>query len=337
MTDHRPLVTETPAEHPFAQFVRILGKGKRGARGLTREEAREAMGMLLDEQVEEAQLGAFLMLLRHKEESPEELAGFTEAVRQRLNAPAIDVDIDWPTYAGKKRHLPWYLLAARCLADNGVRVLLHGGGAHTAGRLYTEQLLELLDIPLCRGWGAVQTAMQQRHLAFIPLSDWAPPLQRMIDLRNTLGLRSPIHSLARVLNPLQARCGLQSIFHPGYQAVHREASRLLGDHAIVIKGDGGEIEVNPDTISHLYGTTAGADWDEEWPALAERRHVKPASLEPAHLVAFWRGEVEDSYGSLALLATMALALRGLGVERDAAFEQARQFWDRRDRNALSIA
>ena len=68
----------TPPEHPFAQFVRILGKGKRGARNLTREEAREAMGMLLDGKVEDTQLGAFLMLLRHKEESAEELAGFTE-------------------------------------------------------------------------------------------------------------------------------------------------------------------------------------------------------------------------------------------------------------------
>ena len=42
------LTLTTPAEHPFAQFVRILGKGKRGARNLTREEAHEAMGMLLD-------------------------------------------------------------------------------------------------------------------------------------------------------------------------------------------------------------------------------------------------------------------------------------------------
>ena len=122
MNDYAPLVTETPAEHPFAQFVRILGKGKRGARNLTREEAREAMGMLIDEKVEDTQLGAFLMLLRHKEESAEELAGFTEAVRQRLNAPQLKVDIDWPTYAGKKRHLPWYLLAAKCLAQNGVKV-----------------------------------------------------------------------------------------------------------------------------------------------------------------------------------------------------------------------
>ncbi|AZE18207.1 Anthranilate phosphoribosyltransferase like [Pseudomonas chlororaphis subsp. aureofaciens] len=174
MTDFTSLTTETPAEHPFAQFVRILGKGKRGARSLTREEAREAMGMLLDDKVEDTQLGAFLMLLRHKEESPEELAGFTEALRERLQAPPIKVDLDWPSYAGKKRHLPWFLLAAKCLAQNGVRILLHGGGAHTAGRLYTEQLLEQLHIPLCRDWQAVGKALDQGNLAFIPWATGRP-------------------------------------------------------------------------------------------------------------------------------------------------------------------
>lgn len=329
MTAPTPLTLETPAEHPFAQFVRILGKGKRGARGLTREEAREAMGMLLDGKVEQTQLGAFLMLLRHKEESPEELAGFTEAVRQRVQAPPIAVDLDWPSYAGKKRHLPWFLLAAKCLAKNGVRILLHGGGAHTAGRLYTEQVLEQVQIPLCRDWASVASALDEHCIAFIPLQDWAPRLQHMIDLRNTLGLRSPIHSLARVLNPLGARCGLQSIFHPGYQAVHREASRLLGDTAIVVKGDGGEIEINPDATSHLYGTAHGEDWDEEWPQLSAQHHVKPASLDLQHLLAVWRGEARNSYGELALVSSMALALRGLGQTREDAFTQAQHWWDQR--------
>lgn len=327
-----PLTLVTPSEHPFAHYVRILGKGKRGARDLTREEAREAMGMLLDGQVEETQLGAFLMLLRHKEENAEELAGFTEAVRARLDAPAIAVDIDWPSYAGKKRHLPWYLLAAKCLAGQGVRILMHGGGAHTAGRVYAEQLLDTLAIPLCRNWTSVAQALDSNGLAFSPLVDWAPALQHMIDLRNTLGLRSPIHSLARILNPLHARCGLQSIFHPGYQEQHREASRLLGDTAIVIKGEGGEIEVNPDARGHLFGTTNGEAWDEEWPALSPLRHVKPDQLDATHLLACWRGERDDAYGQLAVQATMALALRGLGLSREAAFERAGQYWDARNKS-----
>lgn len=323
------MILETPAEHPFAVFVRALGKGKRGARDLSRTEAREAMGMLLDGKAEDTQLGAFLMLLRHKEESAEELAGFTEAVRERLPEQKIAVDLDWPSYAGKKRHLPWYLLAAKALAASGIRIFMHGGGAHTAGRMYVEQLLSELDIPLCRNWNSVEQALDSQQLAFMPLGDWMPGLQRMIDLRNTLGLRSPIHSLARILNPLSARCGLQSIFHPGYQEPHREASRLLGDHAIVIKGEGGEIEINPDTASHLYGTSHGQAWDEEWPALSAQRHVKPTQLDSAQLTAFWRGEVEDDYGRLAVLATMALALRGLGEPQATALQRAETLWAQR--------
>lgn len=319
----------TVEEHPFAQFVRILGKGKKGARSLTREEAHAAMGMLLDDKVEDVQLGAFLMLLRHKEESAEELAGFTDAVRERLPATGIPVDLDWPSYAGKKRHLPWYLLAAKCLAGNGVRILMHGGGAHTAGRLYTEQLLGPLQIAECRDWPAVSAALDEHNLAFIPLGAWMPRLQRMIDLRNTLGLRSPIHSLARLLNPLAARCVLQSIFHPGYQPIHREASRLLGDTAIVIKGEGGEIEINPDSADHLYGTRAGTAWDEHWEALASQRHVKPESLDPAHLLAVWRGEKTDEYGELAVVGTMTLALRGLDHDIAEARQLAQRWWQAR--------
>ncbi|MBC9250991.1 hypothetical protein A9179_11955 [Pseudomonas alcaligenes] len=318
-----------PPEHPFAQFVRILGKGKRGARSMSREEAREAMGLLLDGKVEDTQLGAFLMLLRHKEESAEELAGFTEALRERLAAPAIAVDLDWPSYAGKKRHLPWFLLAVKALAASGLRIHLHGGGAHTAGRLFSEQLLETLEIPLCRSWEQVAAALDQQRLAFTPLGAWAPQLQRMIDLRNTLGLRSPIHSLARILNPLGARCVMQSIFHPGYQAVHREASQLLGDTAIVIKGEGGEIEVNPDGQCHLYGTAGGENWDEEWPAQSALRHVKPEQLDPTHLLAFWKGEVEDAYGRLAVLSTIALGLRALGESRENALARAETLWNAR--------
>ncbi|OHC27281.1 MAG: hypothetical protein A2Y50_13130 [Pseudomonadales bacterium RIFCSPLOWO2_12_59_9] len=319
----------TPAEHPFAHFVRILGKGKRGARDLTREEAREAMGMLLDDKVEDTQLGAFLMLLRHKEESAEEMAGFAEAVRARLNAPQIRLDLDWPSYAGKKRHLPWYLLAVKALAASGVRILLHGGGAHTAGRMYSEQLIKLLEIPLCHDWADVAQTLDEQQLAFISLESWMPQLQRMIDLRNILGLRSPIHSLTRIINPLKAQCGLQSIFHPGYQVTHREASQLLADTSIVIKGEGGEIEMNPDATSHLYGTTGGVDWDEQWPPLSPQRHVKPEVLEPQHLLAVWQGRAEDAYGRLAVIATIALGLRGQGEPREAAFARAEQIWAQR--------
>ena len=113
-----------PTEHAFALYVRALGKGKLGSRSLSQDEDFDAMSIILQQQVEPEQLGAFLMLLRVKEETPAELAGFVAAVRSFHNyssaqIPGIAVDIDWSSYAGKKRHLPWFLLSALTLAGQG--------------------------------------------------------------------------------------------------------------------------------------------------------------------------------------------------------------------------
>ena len=123
-------------EHPFAQYIQILGKGKRGARDLTLQEAEQAMTMILSNQVEPVQLGAFLMLMRVKEETPEEIAGFVRAAKQVINVPepSARVDLDWSSYAGKRRQLPWFILSTLALAGQGVRVFIHGASCHTAAR-----------------------------------------------------------------------------------------------------------------------------------------------------------------------------------------------------------
>ncbi|MNN84316.1 hypothetical protein D3C81_2014650 [compost metagenome] len=54
--------------------------------------------------------------------------------------------------------------------------------------------------------------------------------------------------------------------------------------------------------------------------------MKPDSLEASQLMAVWRGEAEDDYGQLAIHSTMALALHGLGMAREQAFEEARRLW-----------
>jgi hypothetical protein len=75
------------AEHPFAGFVRALGKGPKTARPLTRAEARAAFGMVMADAISPVQLGAFLTLVRVMTETAEELAGFAEAARTTLAAP----------------------------------------------------------------------------------------------------------------------------------------------------------------------------------------------------------------------------------------------------------
>lgn len=313
-------------EHPFAQYIRILGKGQKGSRHLTMEEAETSMTMVLKGEVEDVQLGAFLLLLRYQLETAEELAGFTKAVRNTITAPKIALDIDWPSYAGKKRHYPWYLLAAKLLAAQGISIFMHGAGAHTDERIYTEQFLPLLSINHCHNWQEVEASLKEQHIAFMSLGSFSPKLQQIIELKSLLGVRSPVHSLVRLINPLHAKCSLQSIFHPNYQAVHQEASQYLGDTTIIIKGEGGENEMRADNISVLLGTQNGQPWQETWPALSEQRLLKPNQLDPLYFMAVWQKKVQDEYADLAIPATIALALRGLGSSQKEALKEGSRLW-----------
>ncbi|MEK9724616.1 MAG: glycosyl transferase, partial [Rhodospirillaceae bacterium] len=83
----------------FSEFTRIIGRGPTLSRPLTRDEARDAMTMVLDGKAVPIGLGGFLLVLRQRGETAEELAGFVDAVKARLDVPAgrRPPDVDWPT------------------------------------------------------------------------------------------------------------------------------------------------------------------------------------------------------------------------------------------------
>ncbi|QIB67384.1 glycosyl transferase family protein [Kineobactrum salinum] len=326
-------------EHPFAAYVRILGKGKSGTRALTRDEARTAFGMILRDEVEPLQLGAFLMLLRVKEETGEELAGFVQACRDEMDParPLGLADLDWASYAGKKHQHPWYLLAILLLVQAGYRVFIHGSEGHTPGRLYTVQAMQALGLPVATDWSQARRQLQEQRLSYLPLARFCPPLDRIMGLKPVLGLRSPVNSFARMLNPLQAPHSIQSVFHPAYAALHLAADQLLAQHSsLVFKGDSGEVEVKPGADTRLYWLRGNEIGESLLPRQLSRR--TPAVPEPrvAPLRALWRGEARDSYGLAATLGTAAAALLLLqpGLVAEQALEQAHELWRNRDAGTL---
>ena len=328
-------------EHPFAEFIKILGKGKKGSRALTQDEAYRAMKMIMASEVEQIQLGAFLALMRIKEETPEELAGFAQAVRDSCNVPkpAIAVDLDWSSYAGKRRHLPWFILSLLLLAENGIKVFMHGAGGHTAGRLYTEEVLQVLGIQSATSFEEVAQQIAQHHFSFLPLKYFCPPLHDIIELRSLMGLRSPVHTLVKMINPLNAKCTMQGIFHPSYRAVHQQAALLLGQHNMaVLKGEGGETERNPDVECLVQSVIDGQLQDEQWEALFVRRHVKAESLNPQQLISHWQGESEDEFATATVIGTAAIALKLLGKAQNQqqAQQLATDYWLNRQKNRFPI-
>lgn len=327
-------MSQIPIEHRFAQYIRIIGKGKTGRRSLTENEAQTAMCHILAGDIEQVQLGAFLMVLRVKEESAEEIAGFVMACRASINKAMpedmILPDLDWPSYAGKKRQPPWFLLTALLLAQSGYRVFMHGSAGHTANRLYTETVLTELGIDIASSWGHCQQQLTAQNFSYLPLEKFCPELQQIIDLRPLLGLRSPVHTLVRLLNPLNADTSLQSVFHPAYSDTHHQAAQLLDQkNAAVFKGEGGEVECRPYAdiaVKRIYQHQTDHYSIKRTLSQAEEMPVSTKSL-----TALWEEAEPNLQGLETVLATTAVALHTMGIEENfqAAKEQARQLWDNR--------
>ena len=320
-------------EHPFAQYVRIIGKGKNGARSLSYQEAYDAFSMILRGEVLDVQLGAFLMLLRVKEESVDELTGFVQATRDQLPFAPLEVDLDWSSYAGKRKHYPWFLLAALTLAQNGYKIVMHGAAGHTLNRVYTENVLEYLGYPICQTEQDIHQQLSTRHFAYLPLDVLSPVLAELINLRNVMGLRSPIHTLARLINPFNAKATLQAIFHPAYRSSHQKTAFQLGyQNSVVIKGEGGEFERNPDAKTLICGIRDGEMYEHELPKLTQNRSDVEEQLDLAVFKAVWQGQQPHAYGEVAVVETMGIALYSMQVEStyEAAMQHAERLWKNRN-------
>lgn len=307
----------TTKEHPFAGYVRILGKGPKMFRDLEEPEACAAMGMVLRGDVLPEQLGAFLLLLRRKGETAGELAGFVRAARDHFGRPAEApaVDIDWPSYADRHRQQPWFLLAVLLLAENGLKVLVHGIEGYADGYAPTPEALARLGIRPSASLDEAAGALRLGNFAYLPLRNFCPALDRLFDLRPILGVRTVVNTFARDLNPLGAPCQLQGVFHPPYRQTHQETALRLGQpRAAIFKGGGGEVQRTPLKPCIVATVNDGVAGEEEWPAtLTDEAHAAYAwrdeILDPDHLVALWRGEREAPVPRAAVIATAAVALR----------------------------
>ncbi len=299
-------------------------------RSLTQAEAYGAMRMIAQYEIEPEQLGAFLMLLRVKEETPEEVAGMTVALRESLPPPRLmrQPAIDWPAYAGKKRHLPWFLLAALLLGQHGYPVLMHGLSRDDE-RIYVPQALQALGLETADTWPVVEQQLQHQGFAFLPIDAMSELTAELIETRQQLGLRSPINSVARMLNPLRAPLSVLGVFHPNYAAIHQQAARLLdAQQTLVAKGEGGEFERLPERAVQVALQRQQQLDAQPWEALEKPGRLrKPAQLDLNHFAAVWRGAADDVYGTMAVTGTLAIVIHALGLAPSpAAAQQLADHW-----------
>jgi hypothetical protein len=106
----------------IAHLIRAMGRGPSKGRNLTGDEAEFALRAILKEEATPEAIGALFMLMRYRGETAEEITGFVRAMREDCRGwSELPVSIDWPSYAaGKSRGLPWFLMAAKLLAEDGI-------------------------------------------------------------------------------------------------------------------------------------------------------------------------------------------------------------------------
>jgi anthranilate phosphoribosyltransferase len=329
-------------EKPFQFYIQTIGRGRKRRRTLTFEEAKDAMHQILADAVTPMQLGAFLMLIRVREETPEEAAGFVAAIREtipKIESEIVQVDLDWGSYAGKRREPPWFLLALNLLADNGIKVCLHGVVGNDAARFYTQPVAESLGWPVACSLDEAQFKIARQNRCYVPLEAFAPKVKSLMDKREELGLRSPIHTVARMLNPLQALHSVHGVFHKGYDQLHQAVAQIQcekegwrpNQSVWAFCGDSGEAEARADKATTFFVTKCQNSqscqvFEEEIPKIAESLNRR-AKGEVERVLQLWQGTHQDAYAEQTVLQTAALGLMAVqNLPYSDACSQVSSWW-----------
>lgn len=226
----------------FKHYLQKIGSGEHTSRGLTREEARDALALMLTEQATPAQIGAFLIAHRIRRPEPQELAGMLDVYRElgpvlESEEPALCFGMP---FDGRTRTAPLYPLTALTLAAAGRPVVLQGGARMpvkygvTAMELFAALGLDLHGLSLAE----VQEGLRTRRLALIHQPDHFPLADRLTPIRDDLGKRPPVASLELLWTAHQSAHLLVSGFvHPPTESRAWKALELAGEaDVITVKG-----------------------------------------------------------------------------------------------------
>jgi anthranilate phosphoribosyltransferase len=235
----------------FQGVIKLVGTGARGSRALSFDEAHGAMTALLRGEVSDAQAGAFLMAMRWKGETPEELAGMAQALRDA--ARPLRVCTERPlvscgsAYDGSTGAPHLSVAAAALAAACGAGVVMHCGGTlgpkHGVTQADVLAALGALAVPDA----AASERMLERSgvtLVFVPAV--VPGWERLARLRDEVGVRGPVHAAERLLAFFGARRFVVAYTHSPYSARMLGAlDRLGAERAVAVRGIEGSDVVRP--------------------------------------------------------------------------------------------
>ncbi|QSX42157.1 ANTAR domain-containing protein [Shewanella cyperi] len=316
-------------DHSAKALLRAIACGPKRARTLTLEESRALLLGWSAQEVTDLSLGAALMVMRSRGETPAEVAGVALALRQLIASAAGEEAsaspgagasstpfIDWPCYAGKRGQFPWLLYGVKRLQAEGIPVLLHGDDGRDAARpggysrrSHVGQALHHVGIPTATSVAEARAFIGDGVSCYLPLSAILPRWRELGSLHATLGIRSLLTQALKFINPLNAPLGMRAFFHPKLEQHYAEVIALMareqghGARQLLFRGFQGEAEPNPRVETEL--------WQIDADAYAEGHANGACPRVPSWLLPACAPE--GTQASLNALADDAMAHRQLGA------------------------
>ncbi len=292
------------------------------------------MGWMLDGEATEAQIGALIAALKIKGVTPNELASFATALRER--AKTLDLGPDVVDTCGTGGGIPSFNLstaAAFVARGAGVQIAKHGNRAVTSS-CGSADVLEALGAKLQDDLGKLQDIFESAGIVFMFAPVHHPGMRHVGKARRELGFRSVFNQLGPLANPANAKRQMIGVFDPSLVDPMARALAQLGvARAIVVHGEDGLDEVSPCTktqaafiIDDQVRTTVIGPADFGMPAVDSSALAPGTTAEENALILLEAISDLDSPRAKAILpsAAMTIWLAGSHDELDVARESAEE-------------
>lgn len=227
---------------------------------LSAKEAKEAMDIIMTGQATPAQIGGYLVALRIKGETVEEITGSARTMReQAVRVPVTIGDgeplLDTAGTGGDGKHtFNISTAAAFVIAGTGRKVAKHGNRA-ASSKCGSADVLNELGVQLDLTPEQVGACIDQIGIGFMFAPRFHPAMKHAIGPRRELGQRTIFNILGPLTNPAGATHQLIGVYDPALtQPLAEVLGELGGQAAFVVHGHGGLDELTtdgPNRVSHL--------------------------------------------------------------------------------------
>ena len=244
-------------------YLKAVGTGPRANRHLTRTEAADALGQILDGRATPVQIGAYLLGARVQGESPEELLGFLDAVRARATriTPRVAalVDVGNP-YDARTRTLAISIPAACVAAAAGVPQVMHGSGEMPPKRGVDQgAILAALGVEPLQAPEAVQAQIERHGLGYYDARIFAPALYALRPARLEITLRTALNTVEKLWDLAGAPYHIIGATHAPYLPRFIGAMQGMGwARSLIVQGLEGTGDVTTGRATRIVTVTPDA-------------------------------------------------------------------------------